>query len=214
MQTPGNYPEESIQQKWIFLFWKCRILLGYVFLQRDVCLHSVYCLFYPSSIFGIEGTRVFRFRLFTVFVWWTSVIFFQQQVKKMLAVELKCSLKIVWYSSFIKIKVLYVSNMYLFNMYLMECSHDIYYFLTVSYWCPDWSTCTSEFDLSLFYVTPPRYYLYVALPKISENLLVIIWILSLSPNFHRHLRSSPLGLYTTIPAILPLLEAHIEVCRR
>ena len=31
----------------------------------------------------------------------------------------------------------------------------------------------------------------------------------LSPNFHRHL-----GLYTTTPAILPFLEALIEVCRR
>jgi hypothetical protein len=27
------------------------------------------------------------------------------------------------------------------------------------------------------------------LPKISENFLVITWILTLSPNFHRHLRS-------------------------
>jgi len=35
---------------------------------------------------------------------------------------------------------------------------------------------------------------YVVLPKISENLLIITWILTLSPNFHRHLQSSHLGL--------------------
>ena len=35
---------------------------------------------------------------------------------------------------------------------------------------------------------------YEVLPKISENLLVITWILTLSPNFHHHLRSSHLGL--------------------
>jgi len=55
---------------------------------------------------------------------------------------------------------------------------------------------------------------YEVLPKISENFLVIKRILTLSHNFHRHLRSSHLGLYTTIPAILPFLEALIEVCRR
>jgi len=35
---------------------------------------------------------------------------------------------------------------------------------------------------------------YEDLPKISENLLVITWILTLSPNFHCHLWSSHLGL--------------------
>jgi len=49
---------------------------------------------------------------------------------KILAAELQCSLKIVWYSSFIQIRsLLYGSNMYLSNMYLMECLHGIYYFL-------------------------------------------------------------------------------------
>ena len=41
---------------------------------------------------------------------------------------------------------------------------------------------------------------YVVLPKISENLLVITWILTLSPNFHRHLRSSHLGLVYNDPS--------------
>jgi hypothetical protein len=36
--------------------------------------------------------------------------------------------------------------------------------------------------------------MYVLLPKISENLLIITWILTLSPNFHHHLWSSHLGL--------------------
>ena len=37
------------------------------------------------------------------------------------------------------------------------------------------------------------------LPKLSENLLLITWILTLSPNFHRHLRSSHLGLVYNDP---------------
>jgi hypothetical protein len=37
-------------------------------------------------------------------------------------------------------------------------------------------------------------------PKISENLLVITWILTLSPNFHCHLRSSHLGLVYNNPS--------------
>jgi hypothetical protein len=36
--------------------------------------------------------------------------------------------------------------------------------------------------------------IYVVLPRISENLLVITWILTLSPNFCCHLWSSHLGL--------------------
>jgi hypothetical protein len=46
----------------------------------------------------------------------------------------------------------------------------------------------SPFGLSTFWLP-----IYVVLPKISENLLVITWILTLSPNFHRQLRSSHLG---------------------
>jgi len=42
--------------------------------------------------------------------------------------------------------------------------------------------------------------IYEGLPKISENLLVITWILTLSPNFHRHLRSSHLGLVNNDPS--------------
>ena len=42
--------------------------------------------------------------------------------------------------------------------------------------------------------------IYVVLPKISENLLVITWILASSPNFHRHLRSSHLGLVYNDPS--------------
>ena len=41
---------------------------------------------------------------------------------------------------------------------------------------------------------------YVVLPKISENLLVITWILTSSLNFHRHLRSSHLGLVYNDPS--------------
>jgi len=41
---------------------------------------------------------------------------------------------------------------------------------------------------------------YEGLPKISENLLVIIWILTLSPNFHCHLWSSHLGLVYNDPS--------------
>jgi len=41
---------------------------------------------------------------------------------------------------------------------------------------------------------------YEGLPKISENLLVITRILTLSPNFHRHLRSSHHGLVYNDPS--------------
>ena len=41
---------------------------------------------------------------------------------------------------------------------------------------------------------------YEGLPKISENLLVITWILTLSPNFHRHLRSIYIGLVYNDPS--------------
>ena len=41
---------------------------------------------------------------------------------------------------------------------------------------------------------------YEVLPKISENLLVITWILTLSPNFHHNLRSSHLGLVYNDPS--------------
>ena len=47
---------------------------------------------------------------------------------------------------------------------------------------------------------PQNKILYVVLPKISENLLVITWILTLSPNFYRHLRSSHLGLVYNDPS--------------
>jgi len=42
--------------------------------------------------------------------------------------------------------------------------------------------------------------IYEVLPKISENLLIITWILTLSPNFHRHLQSSHLGLVYNDPS--------------
>ena len=41
---------------------------------------------------------------------------------------------------------------------------------------------------------------YEGLPKISKNLLVIIWILTSSPNFHRRLRCSHLGLVYNDPS--------------
>ena len=41
---------------------------------------------------------------------------------------------------------------------------------------------------------------YDVLPKISKNLLIITWILTLSPNFHCHLRSSHFGLVYNDPS--------------
>jgi len=41
---------------------------------------------------------------------------------------------------------------------------------------------------------------YVVLAKISENLLLITWILTLSPNFHRHPSSNYLGLLYNDPS--------------
>jgi len=79
--------------------------------------------------------------------------------QKILAAELQCALKIVWYSSFIRIRnPFYVSNMHLSNVYIRECSHYVCYLpnsvllvprLEYIYMC--------RFDLSLFYVTPLIY---------------------------------------------------------
>ena len=41
---------------------------------------------------------------------------------------------------------------------------------------------------------------YEVLPEISDSLLVITGTLTLSPNFHRHLRSSHLGLVYNDPS--------------
>ena len=41
---------------------------------------------------------------------------------------------------------------------------------------------------------------YKGLPKSSENLLIITWILTLSPNLYCHLRSSHLGLVYNDPS--------------
>jgi len=109
------------------LSWLCRIHVDYVLLHRAVFLHCLYCLFYPSSIFGIEGKRVFGCPLFTVCLMNQCYIHLASS-QKILAAELQCLLKIVWYSLFIRIKSLfYISNVHLSNMYLMKCSHYIYY---------------------------------------------------------------------------------------
>ena len=44
------------------------------------------------------------------------------------------------------------------------------------------------------------YSTYMVLPKISKNLLIITWILTLNPNYHHHLRSSHLGLIYNDPS--------------
>jgi len=58
-----------------------------------------------------------------------------------------------------------------------------------------WNKSANHWTFHCFYFT-----VYEGLPKISENLLVITWILTLSPNFHRHLRSSCLGLVYNDPS--------------
>ena len=66
--------------------------------------------------------------------------------------------------------------------------------------------CTIAYHTNLLliwcsmYTSTIQMKVYVVLPKISENLLVITWILTLRPTFHCHLRSSHLGLVYNNPS--------------
>ena len=92
-------------------------------------------------------------------------------------IQVACQKNIVIEFSYVKFINSFVYNILSINV----CS------IPVTTWKKNWILYTLHF-------------IYEVLPKISENLLVITWIPTLSPNFHRHLRSSHLGLVYNDPS--------------